>query len=124
MSGGIQRSAPGRGTRNFKNSFYVKIQQYFCCSKFLWECDRFHGERLLKGRPWILSIPRDKPWACPEIKLLINPIEMQTNFSQEENHHVMWDTTGRIDLTTVKLPRLAVVPYVVMDWLSKKGRNT
>ena len=78
----------------------------------------------MEGKLWIFKIPWDKPWVCPEINFLSNPIEMQTHISQEENHHVMWDTTGRIDLTTVKLPRLAVVPYEVMEWLSKKGRNT
>ena len=44
----------------------------------------FIGDRPLEGRPWILKIPRDKPWAWPEVKLLSNPIEMQTHFSQEE----------------------------------------
>ena len=27
------------------------------------------------------------------------------------------------NLTTVRLPRLAVVPYEVLEWLSKKGRT-
>ena len=44
----------------------------------------FMGGRTLKVRPWIFKIPRDKPWAWPEIKFLSNPIEMQTHFSQEE----------------------------------------
>ena len=34
----------------------------------------------------------------------------------------MWDTTGRSKLTTVKFSRLAVVPYAVVEWLSKRGR--
>ena len=42
----------------------------------------FMGDCPLEGRPWILKIPRDKPWAWPEVKLLINTIEMQTHASQ------------------------------------------
>ena len=34
----------------------------------------FIGDRPLEGRPWIFKIPRDKPWAWPEIKFLSNPI--------------------------------------------------
>ena len=75
----------------------------------------------MEGRPWILKIPRDKPWAWPEIKFLINPIETQSHFSQEENRHAMWNTTDIKNLTKIRLPRLAVVPYVVVEWLSKKG---
>ena len=73
--------------------------------------------------PWIFKIPPDKPWAWPEIKFLNNQIEMQTHFSQEENRHAMWDTTGNTNLTTVSFPRIAVVPYVVVEWISKKGRT-
>ena len=32
----------------------------------------------------------------------------------------MWDTTGMIKFTTLSLPRLSVVPYTVVEWLSKK----
>ena len=81
----------------------------------------FMGDRPLEGMPWILNIPRENPWSWSEVKLLINPIEMQTHFSQEENRHAMWDTTGMKNLTTLRLPRLAVVPYAVVGWLSKKG---
>ena len=35
----------------------------------------------------------------------------------------MWDTTGMKNLTTLSLPRLAVVPYAVVEWLSKKGQT-
>ena len=35
----------------------------------------------------------------------------------------MWDTTGRTNLTTVNFPRISVVPYAVVEWLSKKGRT-
>ena len=79
------------------------------------------GDRPLEGRPWIFKIPRDKQWAWSEVKCLSNPIEMQTHFSQEENRHAMWDTTGMKNLTTLSLPRLAVVPYYLVEWLSKKG---
>ena len=44
---------------------------------------------------------------------------MQTYSSQEENRHAMWDTTGKTNLATLKLPRLAVVPNAVVNWLSK-----
>ena len=33
----------------------------------------------------------------------------------------MWDTNGTTNLTTTKLPRLAVVLYAVVEWLSKRG---
>ena len=32
-------------------------------------------------------------------------------------------TTGKTNLTTVKLPKLAVAPYAVVEWISKKGRT-
>ena len=83
----------------------------------------FMGERPLEGRMWIFKIPRENPWAWPEIKSLSNQIEMKKYFSQEENRHAMWDTTGMTNLTTLRLPRLAVVPHAVADWLSKKGRT-
>ena len=35
----------------------------------------------------------------------------------------MWDTTGMTDLTTLRLPRLAVVPYEFVEWIGKKGRT-
>ena len=79
--------------------------------------------RTLKGRPWIFKIPWDRPWASPEVKFLSNPVEMQTYFIQEENRHVMWDTTGMTNLTTLSFPRLAVVPYAVVGCLSKEGRT-
>ena len=73
----------------------------------------------MEGRLWIFNIPQDKPWAWPEVKCLSNPIEMLTHFSQEENRHAMWDAIGMTNLTTLRLPRLAVVPYTVVEWLSK-----
>ena len=50
-----------------------------------------------------------------------NSIEMHMHFSQEGNRHAMWYTTGKTTLTKKKLPRLAVVPYAMMEWLSKGG---
>ena len=35
----------------------------------------------------------------------------------------MWDTTGMKNSTALRLPRIAAVPYVVVEWLSKKGRT-
>ena len=35
----------------------------------------------------------------------------------------MWDTTGRTKLTTLKLPSLAVVPYAVVEFLSKRRQT-
>ena len=35
----------------------------------------------------------------------------------------MWGTTGRIKTTTVTFTRLVVVPYVVVEWLSKRGQT-
>ena len=35
----------------------------------------------------------------------------------------MWYTTGKTNLITVKLTRLSVVTYAVVEWLSKKGRT-
>ena len=36
----------------------------------------------------------------------------------------MWDTNGMTKLTTLRLPRLVVVPYAVVEWLSKQGRTS
>ena len=83
----------------------------------------FMGDLPLEGRPWKFKIPRDKPWAWPEVKFLSNPINAKTHFSQEENRHSMWETTSMTNLTTLRLPRLTVLPYAVAEWLSKKGRT-
>ena len=98
----------------------LKYNNFFVAQNLSGNVIAFVGDCPLEGSPCIFKIPRDKPWAWPEIKFLSNPIEMQTHFSQEGNFHAMWDTTGRTNFTTVKLPRLAVVPYAVVDWLSKK----
>ena len=78
----------------------------------------FMGERTLEGRPWIFKIPQDKPLPWHEIYFLRNLIEIQTHLSQEEILHDMWDTTGKTNLTTIKLPRLALVPYTVVEWIN------
>ena len=85
---------------------------------------RFHGGPSIGRKAVdIFKIPWDKSWAWPEIKFLSNPIEMQKYFIQEETHHAMWDTTGMTNLTTVRFPRLAVVPYAVVYWISKKWQK-
>ena len=48
---------------------------------------------------------------------------MQKHLSQEENIHDMWDTTGRTNLTIVKISMLEAVPYTVVGWISKRGRT-
>ena len=101
----------------------LKYNDLFVAQNLSGNVIAFMGDRPLEGRPWIFKIPWDKPWACPEVKFLSNTIEMQTNFSQEENSHAMWDNTGMTNLTTLRLPRLAVVPFALVEWLSKKGRT-
>ena len=83
----------------------------------------FLGGRPLEGRLSIFNISRDKPWEWTDKKILGNPIEMQTHFRQEEKLHDIWDSTGKKNLTTIKFPRLELVPYAVVEWLSKKGRT-
>ena len=60
----------------------------------------FMGDSPLEGRPWVFKMPRENPWAWPEIKFLINSIEMQTHFRQEGNSHAMWYTIEKTNLTT------------------------
>ena len=48
---------------------------------------------------------------------------MQTHFSQEGNHPAMWDTMVKTYLTTRKFPRLVVVTYTEVEWLSEGGRT-
>ena len=62
------------------NNFFVAQNLSGCVIAFMGDCP-------LELRTWIFKIPQDKPWAWPEIKFLCNPIEMQTNFSQDENRH-------------------------------------
>ena len=99
----------------------LKYNDLFVAQNLSGNVIAFMGGRPMEGRPWIFNIPRDKPWSWPEVKLLSNLIEMETHFSQEENRHAMWDTNGMTNLTTLRLPRLALVPYALVEWLSKKG---
>ena len=84
----------------------------------------FMGCLPLEGRLWVFKIPWDKPWEWPDIKFLGNPIEVQTHFSQEGNCHAMWYTTSRTNLNTKMFPRIAVLPYAVVEWISGRGENT
>ena len=54
----------------------------------------FMGYMPLVGRPWVFQIPRDKPWAWPEVEYVNNAIEMQGHFGQEGNNNTLWDMTG------------------------------
>ena len=92
----------------------LKYNDFFVAQNISGNVIAFMGGRPLEGRPWIFKITRYKPWAWPEIKFLINPIEMQTHFIQEEIRHTMWDTTDKTNFTIVRLSRLAVVPYAVV----------
>ena len=101
--------------------FMLKYNELFVAPNLSDNVIAFMGYLPLGGRPWVFKIPRDKPWEWPEIKLLSNSIEIQAHFSQDVNRRAMWDTTGKTYLTTIKLPRLEVIPYAVMEWLSKGG---
>ena len=35
----------------------------------------------------------------------------------------MWNTSDKTNITTRKLPRLTVVPYSAVEWLSEGGRT-
>ena len=101
----------------------LKYNDLFVAQNLSGNVIAFMGYRPLEGRPWIFKIPRDKLWAWSEVKFLSNPIEMQTHFSQDENRHAMWDTISMTKLTTLRFPRLTVIPYAFLEWLSKKGRT-
>ena len=101
----------------------LKYNDFFVTQNISVNFIAFMGDHPPEGRPWIFKIPRDNPWAWPKVKFLSNQIEMQTHFIPEENHHDMWDTTGIINLTKLRLPSLSVVPYAVVELLSKKGRT-
>jgi len=48
---------------------------------------------------------------------------METYFSQDGNRHSLWDTSGEVDRVEHNLPRLVVVPYAAVLWLSEKERT-
>ena len=101
----------------------LKYNYFFVARNISGNVIAFMGDCPLEGRLCIFKIPRYKPWSWPEIKFFSNPIEMQTHFNQEETRHAMWYTIGMTNLTTLSLPRLAVVPYEVVEWISKKGQT-
>ena len=99
----------------------LKYNDLFVAQNILGNVIAFMGDLPLEVRPWIFKIPQDKPWTWPETKLLSNPIEMQKCFRRVGNCHATWDTMGSTNLVTKKLPRLAVVPYAVVEGLSEGG---
>ena len=101
----------------------LKYNNVFVAQNLSGDVIDFVGDRPLEGRPWIFKIPWDKPWVWFEVEFLSNPIEMQTQFIQEENRHAMWDTTFMTNWKTLRLPRFAVVTYAVVERISKKGRT-
>ena len=54
----------------------LKYNDLFVAQNLSGNVIAFMGGRPLEGKTWIFKIPRDKPWARPEIKFLSNPIEM------------------------------------------------
>ena len=94
----------------------LKYNYSFVASNIYGNVIAFMGYHPLEGRPWVFKIPHDKPWDLTEIKFMRNSIQIHMHFSQEGNLHTMWDTIGNTNLTTRKLPRLAVV-----EWLSEGG---
>ena len=73
----------GKRERGIKNiSFNVKIKQFFVAQNLSGNVIAFMGGSPLEGSPWISNISWDKLWARPIVKLLSNPIEMQTHFIQ------------------------------------------
>ena len=70
--------------------YMLKYNNVFVAQNISGNVISFMGDHPLEGRPWIFKIQRDKSWAWPEVKLLSNPIEMQTYFILEENCHSMF----------------------------------
>ena len=99
----------------------IKYKNLFFAQNISGNVIVFIGDLPLEGGNWIFKIPRDKPWAWPEVKCFRNPIEMKTYFSQEENRHSMSDTISMTNLTTLRLPSLEVVLYALVEWLIEKG---
>ena len=60
----------------------LKYNDFFVAQNISVNVIAFMGDRPLEGRLWVFKIPREKPWVCPEIKILSNPIEMQTHLIQ------------------------------------------
>ena len=73
-----------KGDSELKISYsMLKYNNFFVAQNISGNVIAFMGGHTLEGRPCIFKIPCENPWAWPEIKLLSNPIEMQTYFSQE-----------------------------------------
>ena len=89
----------------------LKYNDFFVTQNLYGNVIAFMGGSPFEGRPWIFKIPGDKPFSWSEVKFFNNPIEMQTQFSQEENRHSIWDTIGMTNFTTLRLPRIVVLPY-------------
>ena len=89
----------------------IKYNDMFATNNLSGSVIGFMGDRPLAGRPWVFKIPRDKPWAWPEVECVENAIEMQGHFGQEGNKNTLWDTSGEQMITRAKFPRLAMVPY-------------
>ena len=52
-----------------------------------------------------------------------NAIEMQGHFEQEGNNDTLWDTAGDTTKTKAELPRLAMAPYAMLEWLVQANRT-
>ena len=61
----------------------LKYNNLFVAQNLSGKVIAFMGGHPLEGSPWVFKIPWDKSWVWPEIKLLRDPIETQTHFSQE-----------------------------------------
>ena len=73
----------------------------------------------LEGRPWVVKIPHDKPWEWTEVNFWNNSIEIQTHFIHNSNCHPMRDTTGETNLAANKFPRMEILTYSDVEWISK-----
>ena len=52
----------------------LKYNNLFVAQNLSGNVIAFMGYCSLEERPWIFKIPRDKPWAWPEVKKFSNPI--------------------------------------------------
>ena len=54
----------------------IKYNDIFVTNNLSGSVIGFMGDRPLTGRPWDFNIPRDKPWAWPEVEYVENAIKM------------------------------------------------
>ena len=80
LAGICRYGKKGRGIKIFHSMF--KYNDFFVAKNFFGKVISFMGDCPLEESPWIFKITRDKSWAWPDVKLLSNPIEMQTHFIQ------------------------------------------